>query len=107
MISSSQASAWFDKEFPSYPAALTVRVKGINALADALSNKRCDGTMAMNLNYEELRRFPTLTTRCDLKRLGEPFNNVGAGFMVFNDHHDRCTGLVRDVLTYHYNKMVL
>merc|ERR1712137_597640 len=106
MMSPSQASEWFDKEFPDYSAALTVRVKNFNELADALSNKMCDGTMAI-LNFEELQRFPTLTTQCDLKRLGEPFNNVGGGFMVFNDHHDRCTGLVRDVLTYHYNKMVL
>ena len=97
---------WFRANFPLYDYLQSFN-SGPTERAARLRDGSCDVATFAKFEYDFLRQLGSVNPDCSMQTVGEPLQNVGAGWMVLNDVKDSCTSLVRDVLGIWFNQMDL
>ena len=97
---------WFQARYARYDNLMAVQ-SGPAERAALLRDGTCDVATFAKFEYDFLRQTASVNPSCYMQTIGDPFQNMDAGWMVLNDVQDSCTSLVRDVLGFWFLRMEL
>jgi hypothetical protein len=95
---------WFDSKFSQYKEVVLSDSFATQKLA--IKSGKCQAVLMNRFEFDLLTADPAVDPACTWQIVGQPIRAVKGGYMMINDHTQKCTAMARDILTHTFMEMV-